>query len=76
MEKIVLADTKYTSSSGDMVDEICEKFYGSSSGTTEAVYAHNFGLADYGPVLPSGVVIMLPILDLPKTENQLIKLWD
>ena len=67
---------KYTTREGDTVDYVAWKFYGSTSNQeTEAVLAANVGLADHGPVLPAGVVIVLPKIAAPK-KTQGIKLWD
>lgn len=58
-----------------MLDNICFKHYDARPGATEAVLEANPGLAEYGPVLPSGLVIDLP--DLPALEPaQTVKLWD
>lgn len=51
----------YTTEAGDMVDHICWRFYGREVGPTEAVYDANPGLTAYGPVLPEGVAIILPV---------------
>jgi len=66
---------QYFSKTGDMVDAICYRNYGTNQGTAEIVYEANRCLADFGAILPSGVVINLP--DIPTTENvKTIKLWD
>jgi phage tail protein X len=64
---------------GDMLDLICYRNYaGVQSGAVEAVLEANYrlGLADYGPMLPRGIKIVLP--DLPSTlsKTPLVKLWD
>lgn len=61
--------TLYTSKQGDMVDEICQAYYGRTSGAVEAVYEANNGLADLGPVLEAGVSIVLPDVPEPKTAR-------
>lgn len=71
-----MADTHYQTSTGDMLDEICQRFYGQQSGAVEAVLAANPGLADLGPVLPVNVSIVLPEISKPATEAQPIRLWD
>jgi phage tail protein X len=66
---------QYRTKTGDMLDAICHKIYAGQVGATELVLEANAGLADYGPVLPSGLVIELP--DLPAAEQaQTIRLWD
>jgi phage tail protein X len=59
---------------GDMLDAVCWKLYGNES-TVAAVLEANSGLADYGPIFPAGVVIMLPDL-VTGQEKQAIRLWD
>jgi phage tail protein X len=67
--------TKYRTRTGDMLDAICHKFYAGQTGSTERVLEANTGLAGYGPVLPSGLIIQLP--DLPPAQTaQTVKLWD
>ncbi len=66
---------QYRTKTGDMIDAICHKYYGRQSGVVERVYEANRGLADYGTLLPSGLVIELP--DIPAIEAvNTIKLWD
>ncbi len=67
--------SQYRTKTGDMIDAICRRYYGSSAGAVEQVYEANRGLAGQGPVLPSGLIIELP--DLPATVTaSTIKLWD
>lgn len=67
---------KYITRDGDTVDFIAWKYYGSTSNqVVETVLAANRGLADYGPILPAGVVITLPEIEAPK-KSQGIRLWD
>jgi len=66
---------KYRTKDGDMVDQICRDHYGSEAGHTERVYAANPGLADMGPVLPSGVLIELHDTE-PVAPAQTVRLWD
>ena len=64
----------YTTKEGDMVDLVCAKYYGSTSGgQVEAVLAANPGLADYGPILPSGVQIVLP--DITPQPATITRIW-
>ena len=65
---------EYRTKDGDMVDHICWKHYGRSSGTVEAVLEANPGLADAGPVLPGGLVVTLPDLDAAETVEA-VRLW-
>jgi phage tail protein X len=53
----------YLTKTGDTVDYVCWAYYGSTdNGQVEAVLAANNGLADYGPILPAGVAISLPVI--------------
>lgn len=61
---------------GDMLDAVCERFYGPRPGAAEAVLAANPGLADRGPVLPAGVRIELPELAERPRESGATRLWD
>ncbi len=69
----------YTTKAGDVLDAIVHGAYGRSAGITEAVLEANRGdgLADRGPVLPAGVVIVLPdIPDAVEPPRKLVRLWD
>jgi phage tail protein X len=65
--------TIYTTKQGDVVDYVCAKYYGGTSGgQVEAVLVANPGLADYGPELPSGVKITLPVVSaVPQQITQI-----
>jgi phage tail protein X len=66
----------YSTSDGDMVDEIAFKHYGTTAGrVVEQLLDANPGLADRGPVLPAGVVIALPDIDVTAKAIG-TKLWD
>lgn len=70
-----MADT-YRTREGDTLDWICWKRYGRTTGrVVEAVLAANPGLADRGPVLPAGIDITLPVLQLAQ-QTRGIRLWD
>ncbi|WEJ60254.1 tail protein X [Devosia sp. FJ2-5-3] len=47
-------------------------------GYAETVLAHNPGLADLGPILPVGTVVVFPLEAIPSNEAErpLIRLWD
>ncbi len=64
----------YRTRDGDMIDELAWRIYG-REGMAMAIYDANPGLADYGPVLPAGLLIELP--DRAKTEPvaTTIRLW-
>lgn len=64
----------YRTREGDMIDAICWRHYGRESAVTEVLKA-NPGLADVGPVLPSGLEITLPDLATP-VAKEAFYLWD
>ena len=66
--------TIYRTREGDMLDAICFKHYGRESAVTE-VMKSNPGLADYGPILPSGLSIKMPELSAPVVKKG-SSLWD
>ena len=68
--------TSVTSIAGETVDLICRRRYGDESGYVEAVYDANRGIAKYGPILPAGVVIVLPEVDAITQADTAFRLWD
>ncbi|BGI52438.1 MAG: tail protein X [Candidatus Hamiltonella defensa (Ceratovacuna japonica)] len=66
---------KYRTVKGQTVDEIVWKHYGKTRGATEVVLEANPGLAHYGPVLPSGLLMELPD-DVPPKPGRGLRLWD
>jgi len=67
--------TLYRTRDGDMVDEICWRFYGDRTGAAEAVLEANPGLADRGAILPAGLTVTLPDLRTPQAPA-VVRLWD
>lgn len=61
-------------SDGDVLDTLCQAYYGSLAGTVEAVLQANAGLADEAQPFRAGVLIYLP--DLPVSEVEQVALWD
>ncbi|WP_295485802.1 tail protein X [uncultured Pseudomonas sp.] len=61
-------------SDGDLLDTLCQHYYGHLQGTVEAVLQANQGLADVPQPLPADVVILLP--DLPTSMASAVQLWD
>lgn len=61
----------YKTKENEMLDWICWKHYGFEA--VEAVLKENPGLAEYGSLLPAGLIIKLPIV---KKTNATIKLWE
>lgn len=72
---MVIAMTKYRTRDGDVLDDICWKHYGKQSKAVEIVLEANRDLADYGKIMPAGIVITLPELP-PIPKKQPIRLWD
>ncbi len=68
--------TSVRAQQGDTVDAICWRFYGRTSGVTEAVLEANPGLAEQGPVLPMGQIVNMPDVAEPDTQQQSVNLWD
>ena len=61
---------------GDMLDVICLNHYGHANRYVEAVLNANPGLADQGPVLPAGIIIVLPDLTELNHQEVVVRLWD
>ena len=66
--------TTCRTSDGDLLDTICNNFYGHLVGTVEAVLNANQGLADEAQPYRAGVLIVLP--DLPKPIEEQVTLWN
>ena len=67
---------QYMTSNGDTADYIAWKHYGTQDGrVVEQLVDANPRLADYGPVLPAGVMITLPDIQ-PAAAAQAVRLWD
>ncbi len=64
----------YVTKDGDVLDAICWKYYGSTSGTVEKVLEANRHLAELGSIFAAGVKIILPDLALAE-ETESVKLW-
>ncbi len=68
--------TRYRTQQHDVLDAVCFQYYGRQTGTTEAVLEANPHLADRGPVLPAGIIIVMPDLPVPETTHATVRLWD
>ncbi|QYX49422.1 tail protein X [Pseudomonas tussilaginis] len=66
--------TTCRTSDGDLLDILCQHYYGHLNGTVEAVLGANQGLADESQPYRAGVLIVLP--DLPAPTEALFQLWD
>ncbi len=65
----------YFTKQNEMLDYICWKHYGDSSGPVEVVLKENPGLADYGSFLPAGLRIKLP--EIQKiSQKSVVKILD
>jgi len=66
----------YHSKEGDTVDEIVWRHYGNTvAGALELVLEANRGVADLGPFLPVGTIVLLPVFEETK-ETESVSLWD
>ncbi|SMG29202.1 tail protein X [Dethiosulfovibrio salsuginis] len=65
----------YRTRAGDSLDWVCWQHYGEQSGALEVVLETNQGLADYGPVLPRGLAVVLPDIVVPESRKE-VSLWD
>jgi phage tail protein X len=65
----------YRTQDNDMLDDVCYRHYGRSTGVVELVLQANPHLADLGSVLPIGVLITLPVIQ-PQAKAAPVRLWD
>lgn len=61
-------------SDGDVLDTLCNQFYGHLNGSMEAVLAYNQGLADEPQPLRAGLLITFP--ELSPVTDETVQLWD
>lgn len=61
-------------SDGDLLDALCQNYYGHLNGSVEAVLDANQGLADEPQPFRAGVLIRLP--ELQAVTEEVIQLWD
>ena len=64
----------YVTKDGDVLDAICWKYYGSTTGAVEKVLEANRHLAELGSIFAAGVKIILPDLT-QEEETESVKLW-
>ena len=64
----------YVTKDGDVLDAICWKYYGSTTGVVEKVLEANRHLAELGNIFAAGVKIILPNLT-QEEETESVKLW-
>lgn len=61
-------------SEGDVLDTLCQQYYGHLVGTVEAVLDANQGLADERQPFRAGLLIRLP--EVVTSTDEAITLWD
>ena len=66
--------TPCRTASGDVLDTICQNYYGHLNGSVEAVLDANQGLAEEVQPFKAGLVIHLP--DLPAPSDEVVMLWN
>ena len=59
----------------DTVDLLCWRHYGRTQGVVETVLLANPGLAEHGPVLPSGLLVEMPLLNPVVAHRDQVNLW-
>lgn len=67
--------TDVRSRQGDTVERICQRWYGTTAGTTETVLTANPQLAALGVILPVGTLVRLPA-QVPPAATATVNLWD
>ena len=66
---------RYITRQFDQLDAICFRYYGRTQQTVEAVLLANPNLGEMLPILPAGIIILLPDLQQPETTTTL-RIWD
>jgi phage tail protein X len=65
----------YRTKEGDTVDWICWRAYGRITvGLVEKTLEQNAGLAEYGPLIPAGLLTTLPDIEIPAPSRR-VRLW-
>ena len=64
----------YITKDGDVLDAVCQKYYGSTSGMVEKVLEANRHLAELPAIFVAGIKIILPDLTLAE-ETESVQLW-
>jgi phage tail protein X len=66
-----------TTREGETVDEVCWRVLGRTGAVTEQVLALNPAVAELGPKLAGGTVLILPNLANAQTaRRETVQLWD
>ncbi|TDF78225.1 tail protein X [Pseudomonas sp. H9] len=66
--------TTCRTSEGDVLDTLCQHYYGHLNGSVEAVLNANQGLADEAQPFRTGILIQLP--ELTVGSDATVQLWD
>ena len=61
--------------SGEPLDSLVWRSIGGGAGTVEAVLEANPGLAELGPALPEGKIVVVPLPASPAPEAPTVQLW-
>jgi phage tail protein X len=65
----------YTSNDGDVLDQICQQYYGATSGIVEQVLEANPHLSELDAIFDAGIKIILPEISQTNKQEKTIKLW-
>ena len=64
----------YITKDGDVLDQICQNYYGKTSKIVEQVIEANPHIVELEPVFEAGIKITLPDISGEK-ESETVKLW-
>ena len=64
----------YLTKDGDILDQICQNYYGKTSKIVEQVIEANPHIVEVEPVFEAGIKITLPDISGEK-ESEIVKLW-
>lgn len=64
----------YTTKDGDILDQICQNYYGKTSKIVEQVIEANPHIVELEAVFEAGIKITLPDI-IQKQESETVKLW-
>jgi len=64
----------YLTKDGDILDQICQNYYGKTSKIVEQVIEANPHIVEVEPVFEAGIKITLPDISGEK-ESETVKLW-
>jgi phage tail protein X len=65
----------YRTKENDIIDWICWKYYGFTSGAVEEALQTNPFVAEYDDYLPEGLLVYLPEISKENSVKR-VKLWD